>query len=153
ADAHSNPKSEARNPKQTQMMKYRDPKPVRRRLWVIRILVFRFVSDFGFRVSDFPWDVLPLAPDYGACPRPMQRYDGANLLSGGPAMPALPIARPEEIGFLPDRLRRAGELLKHWADTDKIPSAALCVGRKGRMVEPVFVGRQRPGHEAPLRKD
>jgi CubicO group peptidase (beta-lactamase class C family) len=69
-------------------------------------------------------------------------------------MPSLPLARPEAIGLDPDRLGRAYDLLRKWADADKLPAAALCVGRHGRMVEPRFFGRQRPETGAPaLRKD
>src|SRR5437762_11088898 len=55
---------------------------------------------------------------------------------------ALPVARPEEIGFVPERLQRAYDLLKRWTDADQIPAAGLCVGRRGRVVEPRFFGRQ-----------
>src|SRR5712692_11163777 len=68
-------------------------------------------------------------------------------------MSGLPLARPEEIGFLPARLERAYDLLAEWARADRVPAAALCVGRKGRMLEPRFFGRQRPDDQAPLRKD
>jgi hypothetical protein len=44
-------------------------------------------------------------------------------------MPDLPTATPESIGFEPTRLQRAYDLLQHWADTDQIPAAGLCVGR------------------------
>src|SRR5947209_12562511 len=69
-------------------------------------------------------------------------------------MPGLPAARPEAIGFDRARLQRAYDLLQKWADTDKLPAAALCVGRHGRMVEPRFFGRHRPEAGAPaLRPD
>lgn len=58
-------------------------------------------------------------------------------------------APPEEIGFVPARLQRAYDLLEHWTATDKIPAAGFCVGRKGRLVEPRFFGRQRPESGAP----
>lgn len=68
-------------------------------------------------------------------------------------MSALPIARPEDAGFLPDRLKRAADLLEQWTKTDQIPAAGLCVGRGGRMVEPLLFGKQTPDGAAPLRKD
>jgi CubicO group peptidase (beta-lactamase class C family) len=69
-------------------------------------------------------------------------------------MPTLSIARPAEIGVDAARLHHAFDLLKRWADEDKIPAAGLAVGRNGRMVEPFLVGRQRPGKEGPpIRKD
>src|SRR5207244_1286743 len=70
------------------------------------------------------------------------------------AMPDLPTARPESIGFDAARLQRAYDLLQHWVETDQVPAAGLCVGRKGSMVEPRLFGRQYPGSDAPpLRKD
>jgi CubicO group peptidase (beta-lactamase class C family) len=68
-------------------------------------------------------------------------------------MSALPIAKPQEIGVEPERWQRACDLLKGWADSGKVPAAALCVGRKGKMLEPRFFGKQRPDADAPLRKD
>src|SRR5437588_9741549 len=68
-------------------------------------------------------------------------------------MSDLPRGKPEAAGFDPARLQGAYDLLQHWVDTDKVPAAGLCVGRKGRMVEPRLLGRQRPGEDAPLRKD
>lgn len=69
-------------------------------------------------------------------------------------MPGLPIAKLSDIGFDPNRLQIAFDLLRNWAASDKIPSAGLCVGRKGKMLEPLLVGRQKPGKDAPeIRKD
>src|SRR5258708_5292389 len=69
-------------------------------------------------------------------------------------MSGLSLANPGEIGFDPVRLQRAFDLLKKWADTDKIPNAGLAVGRKGKMIEPLLVGRQRAEKDAPpIRKD
>jgi CubicO group peptidase (beta-lactamase class C family) len=68
-------------------------------------------------------------------------------------MTDLPLARPAEIGFDLSRLQRAYDLLQDWTRTDKVPAAALCVGRHGKAVEPRFFGRQRPGADAPLRPD
>jgi CubicO group peptidase (beta-lactamase class C family) len=68
-------------------------------------------------------------------------------------MSGLPLARPDELGFVPARLERACDLLGEWARTDKVPAAALCVGRRGRMLEPRFFGRQRPDDPTPLRTD
>ncbi len=68
-------------------------------------------------------------------------------------MSTLPVARPETIGFDPGRLQRAFDHIQRWTDTDKVPAAALCVGRRGRMVEPRFFGRLHPEAGAPLPKD
>src|SRR5262245_11860546 len=66
---------------------------------------------------------------------------------------AVPIAKPEEIGLEPKRLQRAFDILAEWVKKDRIPAAGCCVGRKGRMVEPYLVGRQRPEQATLLRKD
>jgi CubicO group peptidase (beta-lactamase class C family) len=69
-------------------------------------------------------------------------------------MATLPIAKPQAIGIDSVRIQRAYDLLKHWCETDKVPAAGFCVGRKGQMLEPRFCGRQRPEAGAPpLRKD
>jgi CubicO group peptidase (beta-lactamase class C family) len=69
-------------------------------------------------------------------------------------MSGLPLAKPEEIGFIPARLQHAYDLLAEWTRTDKVPAASVCVGRKGRMLEPRFFGGQRPeAREPALRKD
>ena len=52
------------------------------------------------------------------------------------------------------RLQKAFELLKSWTSTDKIPAAGLAIGRKGKMIEPLLVGRQKPDKDSPpIRKD
>jgi CubicO group peptidase (beta-lactamase class C family) len=68
-------------------------------------------------------------------------------------MSGLPTARPEAIGIDPERLSRAHDLLEKWAKDDKLPAATLCVGRRGRMVEPFFVGKHRPEPNAPAIKN
>src|SRR5262245_49905602 len=55
-------------------------------------------------------------------------------------MPPLPTAKPAEIGFDSERLQRAYDLLKQWGETDRIPAAGICVGRRGKALEPVFAG-------------
>src|SRR5262249_52345721 len=67
--------------------------------------------------------------------------------------PALAVAKPEEVGFIPERLQRVNDLLTDWVKKDRIPAAGFCVGRKGKMVEPFLIGRQRPDQPAPLRND
>jgi CubicO group peptidase (beta-lactamase class C family) len=69
-------------------------------------------------------------------------------------MTAIPIARPDALGLDPAALRRADELMQRWITEDRIPAAGWCVGRRGRMIEPRLVGRQRPEKDAPaLRRD
>lgn len=69
-------------------------------------------------------------------------------------MERLTFARPQDVGLDTDQLQRAYTLLERWCDADKMPSATLCVGRKGGVAEPRFFGRQKPEKDAPaLRKD
>ena len=68
-------------------------------------------------------------------------------------MPEVPRATAADLGFDPARLDRAFGLLRQWADADKVPAAALCVGRRGRMLEPRLFGRHRPDGRAPLKPD
>jgi len=69
-------------------------------------------------------------------------------------MPTLPIAKPDAIGFDAGRLQRAYDLLQRWVDTDRVPAAGICIGRKGQMLEPRFFGRMGPDPKSPaLRKD
>lgn len=69
-------------------------------------------------------------------------------------MPAVPVAKPEAIGLDPARLKRAEQLMQEWVTQDRIPAAGWVVGRRGRMIEPRFVGRQRPAKDSPpLRRD
>src|SRR5690242_4093254 len=66
----------------------------------------------------------------------------------------LSFAKPDTMGLSSDQLQRAYDLLKKWCDEDHLPSAGLCVGRKGNVVEPRFFGKQRPGKDGPaIRKD
>ena len=70
----------------------------------------------------------------------------------------LQYAKPSEIGLDADRLAEASRLLKEWT-TPKggpapVPGGAILVGRQGKIVEPVFFGKQGPeaGAEA-IRRD
>jgi CubicO group peptidase (beta-lactamase class C family) len=68
-------------------------------------------------------------------------------------MSGLPLGEPRDLGFDPDRLQRVFDLLESWARTGKVPGAAVCIGRRGRMLPPQFFGRQRPDADTPLRND
>lgn len=69
-------------------------------------------------------------------------------------MPNLSYAVPRDIGFDPGRLQRVYDVLQQWAERDQIPAAGVCLGRRGRAVEPRFFGRQRADAQAPrLRPD
>ena len=71
-------------------------------------------------------------------------------------MPHLPFAKPEEIGIDAPRLQRAFDLLQSWTvgQNAPVPGGTMLVGRRGRVVEPRFFGRQGPEPDAgPLRRD
>jgi CubicO group peptidase (beta-lactamase class C family) len=69
-------------------------------------------------------------------------------------MPQVAIANPESIGIDPQRLQRVYTILQRWVETDRVPAAAICVGRRGRIAAPRFFGRHRPEQGAPpLRED
>jgi CubicO group peptidase (beta-lactamase class C family) len=62
--------------------------------------------------------------------------------------------RPDELGLDAGRLRYAHELLQRAVETDRLPAAALCVGRGDGVLSPRLFGRQRPESGAPaLRED
>lgn len=54
-------------------------------------------------------------------------------------------AKPAELDLDAERLQAAYALTKKWTDEEKVvPGAAILVGRRGRVVEPQFFGRQGP---------
>lgn len=59
-------------------------------------------------------------------------------------MPRLLFAQPQEIGLDASRLESAYKLLRRWTaqDDSPIPGGAILVGRKGKIVEPQFFGKQ-----------
>jgi len=69
-------------------------------------------------------------------------------------MPHLPFAKPEEIGLSPRRLQHAYALLERWTADGAIPGGTIAVGRRGKLVEPRYFGRQGPEADAPpIRRD
>jgi CubicO group peptidase (beta-lactamase class C family) len=69
-------------------------------------------------------------------------------------MSGIPIVNPETLGFDVAALKRADDLVLCWLANDRIPAAGWCVGRRGCMIEPRLVGKQRPGNDSPaLRQD
>ena len=71
-------------------------------------------------------------------------------------MPRLSIAQPNEIQLDASRLQTAYNLLRKWTagNNAPIPGGAILVGRKGKIVEPQFFGRQGPEPKAePIRRD
>ena len=67
-------------------------------------------------------------------------------------MPHLPLAKPEALGLDPLRLQWAYDLLEKWTSGKDapIPGGAIAVGRRGKLVEPRYFGRQGPEADAPL---
>ena len=71
-------------------------------------------------------------------------------------MPSLPLATPAELGLNAQRLQNAYDLLKTWTTSPDapVPSGAILVGRRGKIAEPQFFGRQGPEPGAPpIRRD
>lgn len=72
-----------------------------------------------------------------------------------------PYAKPAEIGLDADRLKQAGNLLRKWtrvaepgSDMPPVPGGMILVGRRGRIVEPQFFGKQGPEKNAEaIRRD
>src|SRR5262245_8081077 len=89
-------------------------------------------------VHPLPWD----------CSTTGQNRVGHSREGDSPML-ALPAVSAEEAGFDPTQLQRAYVLLERWVESDRVPAATLCVGRRGRLVEPRFFGRRRPESGAP----
>jgi CubicO group peptidase (beta-lactamase class C family) len=69
-------------------------------------------------------------------------------------MPQPPPVTPEVLDLDPHRLRQAEALLERWVEIDRVPAAALVLGRRDRSLPPRWFGRQRPGPGTPaLRAD
>jgi CubicO group peptidase (beta-lactamase class C family) len=63
----------------------------------------------------------------------------------------LPVAKPEDIGIDPKRLKVAYDLLDKWTAGREapVPGGAIIVGRRGKALPPHFSGRQGPEPDAP----
>jgi CubicO group peptidase (beta-lactamase class C family) len=91
----------------------------------------------------------------------MRRNYGFLPIFFASALAMLKYVSPAEIGIDEARLQRAYELAEAWTAPDSagkgsaiMPAAALMVGRKGKVVEPRFFGRQGPEENAgPIRRD
>lgn len=69
-------------------------------------------------------------------------------------MAQIPLAKPVEIGIDTTRLQRVFDLTRNWIETDRVPAIGLAIGRKGKILDPLLIGRQKPIKESPpLRKD
>lgn len=67
-------------------------------------------------------------------------------------MALLPVAAAPEIGVNAHRIERAYELMRNWTTGPDAPwpAAAIAIGRRGRMLESRYFGRQGPEPDAPL---
>ena len=71
-------------------------------------------------------------------------------------MPRLPYATPAELHLDESQLTTAFKLLDEWTKPPNapIPGGAIVVGRHGKILEPVFFGRQGPKRsDEPIRRD
>ncbi len=70
-------------------------------------------------------------------------------------MPHLPITSVEELEIDPAQWQAANALLESWTEGESpaIPGAAMAIGRRGRMLEPQYFGRQSPLEATPIRRD
>lgn len=65
----------------------------------------------------------------------------------------LPSARPEQVGFSPERLDRIGQILKAEIERGKFPGAVALVARKGRVAYFESFGLRDKATGAPMTKD
>lgn len=55
-------------------------------------------------------------------------------------MPHVPVVSPSRVGLVPGPLEQARHRLEAWSQAGEVPASALCVGRRGGMVEPWCFG-------------
>jgi CubicO group peptidase (beta-lactamase class C family) len=65
----------------------------------------------------------------------------------------LPMTKPEDVGFAPDRLARITEMLKANSAKGEIPGAVLLIARRGKIAYFESVGMLDPQTKLPMRKD
>ena len=68
-------------------------------------------------------------------------------------MSLLTIASPEECGLSLRRWNLALELVRKWTEQDRVPAAAILVGRRGMTPGPQIFGRQRVDANSPPQRD
>ena len=80
---------------------------------------------------------------------------GATMITAAESKTHLSEAAPERIGLDGTQLQVAYDLLKKFTDGPDapIPGGAILVGRNGKIVPPVYFGRQFPKQDTPIRKD
>jgi CubicO group peptidase (beta-lactamase class C family) len=66
---------------------------------------------------------------------------------------AVPIARPEDVGFASDRLSRIGDVMKRYIDAKEIAGGVTVVTRRGRVAHFEAHGLMDLESKAPMRKD
>lgn len=55
-------------------------------------------------------------------------------------MPHVPVVSPSRVGLVPEPLEQARQRLERWSQSREVPASALCVGRRGGVVEPWYFG-------------
>src|SRR3974390_2852734 len=65
----------------------------------------------------------------------------------------LPYAKPEEVGFSSDRLRRVTEMLRTNIAAGEIPGAVLLIARHGKIAYFESLGLLDPQGKTPMQKD
>jgi CubicO group peptidase (beta-lactamase class C family)/ketosteroid isomerase-like protein len=112
----------------------------------LRALAFATSGDVGYIIGAFARQkgepdqgkfTLTLKREAGGRWLIMSDMDNGNARPSGPGSPAgadaLPRATPESVGFAPERLRQATEMLAKFAADGKIPGAVGGVARKGKL--------------------
>ena len=70
-----------------------------------------------------------------------------------PQTPALPHARPEQLGLSPTRLQRMSDAFKREVDKGTAPGVTVMVARRGQIGWFDAIGQQNPAASAPMAKD
>jgi CubicO group peptidase (beta-lactamase class C family) len=70
-----------------------------------------------------------------------------------PQTPALPHAKPEQLGLSPTRLQRMSDAFKREVDNGTAPGVTVMVARRGQIGWFDAIGQQNPAASAPMAKD
>jgi len=129
----------------------------------LRALAFATSGDVGYIIGAFAPQkggpdagkfTLTLKKDAGGRWLIMSDMDNGNARPSGAGSPggadALPRATPESVGFAPERLRQATEMLSKFAADGKIPGAVAGVARKGKLAYLEAAGFQDLETRAPM---
>ena len=63
--------------------------------------------------------------------------------------PALPHARPADVGLCPDRTQRLMDVLRREVDSGRLPGAVAMIARRGQIALFEAVGQQDPATGTP----